>query len=98
MCVQLGATSWLPIAELELPMVTPVGLEPTTPGSVGRCLIHWATGPVDTCLGKSSIALPPVHAASTYRDMGGRQQQVRRAESASRYSSTATTDMWGQPS
>ena len=25
--------------------VTPVGLEPTIPGSVGRCLIHWATGP-----------------------------------------------------
>ena len=26
--------------------MTPVGLEPTIPGSVGRCLIHWATGPV----------------------------------------------------
>ena len=25
--------------------LTPVGLEPTIPGSVGRCLIHWATGP-----------------------------------------------------
>lgn len=25
--------------------MTPVGLEPTIPGSVGRCLIHWATGP-----------------------------------------------------
>ena len=25
---------------------TPVGLEPTIPGSVGRCLIHWATGPL----------------------------------------------------
>ena len=47
MCVQLGATGWLPIAELELPMVTPVGLEPTIPGSVGRCLIHWATGPAE---------------------------------------------------
>ena len=23
-----------------------VGLEPTIPGSVGRCLIHWATGPL----------------------------------------------------
>ena len=23
-----------------------LGLEPTIPGSVGRCLIHWATGPV----------------------------------------------------
>ena len=26
--------------------LTPVGLEPTIPGSVGRCLIHWATGPL----------------------------------------------------
>ena len=25
--------------------MTPAGLEPTIPGSVGRCLIHWATGP-----------------------------------------------------
>jgi hypothetical protein len=23
----------------------PAGLEPAIPGSVGRCLIHWATGP-----------------------------------------------------
>ena len=27
--------------------VTPAGLEPAIPGSVGRCLIHWATGPVE---------------------------------------------------
>ena len=27
--------------------MNPVGLEPTIPGSVGRCLIHWATGPID---------------------------------------------------
>ena len=25
--------------------MTPAGLKPTIPGSVGRCLIHWATGP-----------------------------------------------------
>ena len=25
--------------------MTPVRLEPTIPGSVGRCLLHWATGP-----------------------------------------------------
>ena len=25
--------------------VNPAGLEPAIPGSVGRCLIHWATGP-----------------------------------------------------
>ena len=29
--------------------MTPVGLEPTIPGSVGRCLIHWATGPSARC-------------------------------------------------
>ena len=28
------------------PPLTPVGLGPTIPGSVGRCLIHWATGPL----------------------------------------------------
>ena len=27
--------------------MTPAGLEPAIPGSVGRCLIHWATGPGD---------------------------------------------------
>jgi hypothetical protein len=26
--------------------MTPAGLEPAIPGSVGRCLIHWATGPI----------------------------------------------------
>ena len=25
--------------------MTPAGLEPAVPGSIGRCLIHWATGP-----------------------------------------------------
>ena len=25
--------------------MNPAGLEPAIPGSVGRCLIHWATGP-----------------------------------------------------
>jgi hypothetical protein len=29
--------------------MTPAGLEPAIPGSVGRCLIHWATGPLDKC-------------------------------------------------
>ena len=33
-----------------------VGLEPTIPGSVGRCLIHWATGPLQSWLsGKLSV-------------------------------------------
>ena len=32
--------------------MTPAGLEPAIPGSVGRCLIHWATGPY------ASLALP----------------------------------------
>ena len=27
------------------PCMTPAGLEPVIPGSVSRCLIHWATGP-----------------------------------------------------
>ena len=29
--------------------MTPAGLEPAIPGSVGRCLIHWATGPDAPC-------------------------------------------------
>ena len=29
-----------------------VGLEPATPGSVGRCLIHWATRPSDDLSGR----------------------------------------------
>ena len=29
--------------------MTPAGLEPANPGSVGRCLIHWATGPHVAC-------------------------------------------------
>ena len=29
--------------------MTPAGLEPTIPGSAGRCLIHWATGPAGEC-------------------------------------------------
>ena len=32
------------------PCMTPAGLEPAIPGSVGRCLIHWATGPPTTPL------------------------------------------------
>lgn len=31
--------------------MTPAGLEPAIPGSVGRCLIHWATGPDGICHG-----------------------------------------------
>ena len=27
--------------------MTPAGLEPAIPGSVGHCLIHWATGPMN---------------------------------------------------
>ena len=32
---------------LSYKQMTPVGLEPTVSGSVGRRLIHWATGPLD---------------------------------------------------
>ena len=44
--------------------MTPVGLEPAIPGSVGRCLIHWATGPIDTPTpfgyAKKPVCLPAV--------------------------------------
>ena len=29
--------------------MTSAGLEPAIPSSVGRCLIHWATGPMGEC-------------------------------------------------
>ena len=32
--------------------MTPAGLEPAIPGSVGRCLIHWATGPLKTMIAR----------------------------------------------
>ncbi len=42
--------------------MTPAGLEPAIPGSVGRCLIHWATGPMthqypDTLCGKPNTPI-----------------------------------------
>ena len=37
--------------------MTPAGLEPAIPGSVGRCLIHWATGPL-SMVGVQSFAVP----------------------------------------
>ena len=36
--------------EVNFTMMTPAGLEPAIPGSVGRCLIHWATGPDTKCM------------------------------------------------
>ena len=35
-----------PFLSSETQTMTPAGLEPAIPGSVGRCLIHWATGPI----------------------------------------------------
>ena len=32
---------------LPIMAMTPAGLEPAIPSSVGRCLIHWATGPAE---------------------------------------------------
>ena len=40
----------------DFPMqLTPAGLEPAIPGSVGRCLIHWATGPLTLLLHTSFL-------------------------------------------
>ena len=41
--------------------MTPAGLEPAIPGSVGRCLIHWATGPMS----KLSQKLSPIRLNSS---------------------------------
>ena len=52
--IELGSQSWAcalalvgHITALRADKMTPAGLEPAIPGSVGRCLIHWATVPVD---------------------------------------------------
>ena len=45
--------------------VTPVGLEPTIPGSVGRCLIHWATGPCGKCRRVDDLA-PVYHCGDDF--------------------------------
>ena len=42
----LGARLFATSLVAERAKMIPVGLEPTIPGSVGRCLIHWATGPL----------------------------------------------------
>ena len=40
----------------DFPMqLTPAGLEPAIPSSVGRCLIHWATGPLTLLLHTSFL-------------------------------------------
>ena len=40
--------------------VTPAGLEPAIPGSVGRCLIHWATGPIEHIVSSTHIFVQSV--------------------------------------
>ena len=42
----LGARLFATSLVTERAKMIPVGLEPTIPGSVGRCLVHWATGPI----------------------------------------------------
>ena len=37
--------------------LTPAGLEPAIPGSVGRCLIHWATGPHASSAGQANTGI-----------------------------------------
>ena len=44
--------------------MTPAGLEPAIPGSVGRCLIHWATGP-------AALTVPESQKRSAPMDLGG---------------------------
>jgi hypothetical protein len=37
--------------------MTPPGLEPAIPGSVGRCLIHWATEPLGSRKVRGSLVV-----------------------------------------
>ena len=38
--------------------MTPAGLKPAIPGSVGRCLIHWATVPLGLACATDHITVP----------------------------------------
>ena len=58
--------------------VTPVGLEPTIPGSVGRCLIHWATGPSGKCRRADYVA--PVYHCGDDFVRAGESKRAGRAE------------------
>ena len=58
--------------------MTPAGLEPAIPGSVGRCLIHWATGPVLlhawlTHVCKSLTVFVYIHARTKSKAMNKKQ-------------------------
>ena len=75
-----------------------VGLEPTIPGSVGRCLIHWATGPSGKCRRADYVA-PVYHCGDDFVRAG----ESKRAGRAELRSQTGTR-VWealqahGQPS
>ena len=56
-CVCAELTDTKPLAAGKM---TPAGLEPAIPGSVGRCLIHWATGP-DVRARSEAVAMVDVH-------------------------------------
>ena len=47
--------------------MTPAGLEPAIPGSVGRCLIHWATGPVMCTDGVNTLSTSDPAALASVR-------------------------------
>ena len=55
-----------------------VGLEPTIPGSVGRCLIHWATGPSGKCRRADYVA--PVYHCGDDFVRAGESKRAGRAE------------------
>ena len=41
--------------------MTPAGLEPAIPGSVGRCLIYWATVPLMVSMCRVACAVVALH-------------------------------------
>ena len=44
-CISVEALTKLKENFIKFLKMNPAGLEPAIPGPVGRCLIHWATGP-----------------------------------------------------
>ena len=58
--------------------MTRAGLEPAIPGSVGRCLIHWATGPVARTVVARLLPLYLLNSSATQRLAAARNEEARK--------------------
>ena len=61
--------------------MTLVGLEPTISGSVDRCLIHWATGPLGSSITARPVRCKQTHAPFAVPTTRPRALQAQQAKS-----------------